>query len=89
MIARSPAGPRLSRSLSAPAGGIVLASAVRSCLKLSGCASWARAALAERGGDGSDGAAGRRTRARRSGSDAGSLEDVEKVWTAGRLGYRG
>jgi hypothetical protein len=36
---------------------------------------------AERGGDRSDGAAGRRTRARRSGSGAGSLEPVEKVVT--------
>jgi hypothetical protein len=37
---------------------------------------------AERGGDRSDGAAGRRTRARRSGSGAGCLDEVEKVLTA-------
>jgi hypothetical protein len=47
------------------------------------------AGRAERAGDRSDGPIGRRTRGRRSGSDAGSLEDVEKVWTARLRGYRG
>jgi hypothetical protein len=40
------------------------------------------AGRAERGGDRSDGAAGRRTRARRSVSDAGCLDEVEKLVTA-------
>ncbi len=43
------------------------------------------AGRAERGGDRSDGAARRRTRARRSGSEAGCLELVEKVVTQSRV----
>jgi hypothetical protein len=80
---RSPAGPRPSRSLSAPAGGIVLASAVRSRLmpSASPIAGARGAGRAERGGDMSDGAAGRRTRARRSGSDAGFLSKWRQVST--------
>jgi hypothetical protein len=77
-----------SRSRSAPAGGIALTRTVWSHL-MPPANPPMRAALAERGADGSDGPIGRRTRGRRSVSDAGCLEDVEKVWTARRFSATG